>query len=63
MYKPHYYRGIPPVNLADPEYVLESMHFLSSICQHTPPLTHIEGVSRTMDLIDEMYRKAAISSG
>lgn len=63
MYKPNYYRGIPPVNLADPEYVLENMHFLSSVRQRTSPLTDIEGVSRTMNLIDEMYRKAAISSG
>jgi len=25
LYKPHYYQGIPPVNLADPEYTLENI--------------------------------------
>jgi predicted dehydrogenase len=57
-YKPHYYRGAPPVNLADPEYTIEDMHFLESIREGREPLTSIEESLETMKLIDELYEVA-----
>jgi predicted dehydrogenase len=57
-YKPHYYQGIPPVNLADPEYTIENMHFLESIQEAREPLTSIEKSNETMRLIDELYETA-----
>jgi predicted dehydrogenase len=57
-YKPHYYQGIPPVNLADPEYTIENMHFLESIHEAREPLTSIEKSIETMRLIDELYEVA-----
>jgi len=58
LYKPHYYQSIPPVNLGDPEYTLENIHFLHSIYSLEEPLTNLENVRETMDLVDELYRKA-----
>jgi len=58
LYKPHYYQSLPPVNLADPEYALEDLHFLSCIYSRKEPLTSLKNVSRTMNLIDELYAKA-----
>uniref|UniRef100_A0A7J2U2J7 Gfo/Idh/MocA family oxidoreductase n=1 Tax=Ignisphaera aggregans TaxID=334771 RepID=A0A7J2U2J7_9CREN len=58
LYKPHYYQGIPPVNLADPEYTIENMHFLISIHREVQPLTSIENSAETMKLIDELYKAA-----
>jgi len=58
LYKPHYYQGIPPVNLADPEYTIENMHFLKSIHENESPLTSIESSLETMKLIDELYDKS-----
>ena len=58
LYKPHYYRGIPPVNLADPEYTIENMHFLESTHGGREPFTSIEKISKTMELVDELYREA-----
>jgi len=60
LYKPHYYQGIPPVNLADPEYTLENIHFLRCIYEGGEPLTSIENSLSTMRLIDEIYEKAKI---
>ena len=57
LYRPHYYRGIPPVNLADPEYTIENIHFLLSIHNEKKPLTSIEDSNKTMRLIDELYQK------
>jgi predicted dehydrogenase len=57
-YKPHYYQGIPPVNLADPEYTIENIHFLESIHGAREPLTSIERSIETMRLIDELYETA-----
>jgi predicted dehydrogenase len=54
-YKPHYYQGIPPVNLADPEYTIENMHFLEVIHEAREPLTSIEKSIETMRLIDDLY--------
>jgi len=59
MYKPHYYQSLPPVNLADPEYTLENIHFLFSIHSSAEPLTSLKNVSPTMELVDELYRKAS----
>jgi predicted dehydrogenase len=58
LYKPHYYQSVPPVNLADPEYTLENLHFLSCIFSQTEPLTSLKSVSSTMNMIDELYAKA-----
>jgi predicted dehydrogenase len=58
LYKPHYYKGIPPVNLADPEYTLENIHFIKSIVERRDPMTSLEGSYQTMELIDELYKEA-----
>lgn len=63
MYKPQYYQGFPPVNIADPEYTLEDMHFLSSVNSHAEPLTSLRNVVETMRLIDEMYAKVDVPNG
>ena len=63
VYKPQYYQGFPPVNIADPEYTLEDMHFLSSVNSHTEPLTSLRNVVDTMRLVDEMYAKADMPNG
>jgi predicted dehydrogenase len=60
-YKPDYYQGTPPVNLADPEYTLESMHLLHCMENGSEPITSIREIGGTMALIDEMYE--ASSSG
>jgi predicted dehydrogenase len=57
LYKPHYYQGVPPVNLADPEYTIENIHFLESIHEGREPVTGIEEASETMKLVDELYRE------
>jgi len=58
LYKPHYYQGIPPVNLADPEYTIEDIHFLESVHEGQEPLTSIEKSLETMKLVDELYEAA-----
>jgi len=58
-YKPDYYRSLPPVNLADPEYALENIHFLFSINSFAEPLTSLRSTYQTMELLDELYRKAS----
>jgi len=63
IYKPLYYQGFPPVNIADPEYTLEDMHFLSSVNSHTEPITSLRNVVKSMGLIDEMYAKMDMSIG
>ncbi len=57
-YKPHYYRDTPPVNLADPEYTLEDMHFICSVGSSVRPLTDLRNLTKVMGLIDEMYKIA-----
>jgi len=59
-YRPHYYSDVPPVNMADPEYTIENMHFLSSICLSAEPLSNLKNTSQVMRLIDELYRKAGM---
>ncbi len=57
-YRPHYYSGYPPVNLADQEYTIEDIHFLNSIATRTNPKTSLEDGLKTMMLIDKLYRVA-----
>jgi len=63
MFKPHYYQGIPPVNLADPEYTLENIHFLYCINRSKEPLTSLKNVRRTMEIIDDLYKMARVKHG
>jgi predicted dehydrogenase len=63
LYKPNYYQGILPVNLADPEYTIENMHFLRCIRGNEEPLTSIESSLDTMKLIDALYEKAESYNG
>ena len=63
LYKPHYYQGIPPVNLADPEYTIENMHFIQAIHDERQPITSIENVAKTMKTIDALYKEAERSNG
>jgi predicted dehydrogenase len=58
LYKPHYYQGTPRVNLADPEYTLENLHFLDCVSQESEPATSLRKAQETMRLVDEMYSKA-----
>ena len=58
MYRPHYYQSVPPVNLADPEYTLEDIHFLFCIYSSAEPLTGLHSSSQVMKLVDELYRSA-----
>jgi len=53
--KPDYYRDLTAVNLADPEYTLEDMHFLSCITGGIAPETSLQACEATMKLIDEIY--------
>jgi len=59
-YKPHYYRGFPPVLVADPEYTIEDMHFLGYLATGRMPETSIESCEATMRLTEELYRKAGV---
>ncbi|MFH0849145.1 MAG: Gfo/Idh/MocA family oxidoreductase [archaeon] len=56
--KPHYYGKTPPVNLADPEYTLENLHFYYCIQGNREPLTALTGLERTTKIIDQMYSRA-----
>jgi predicted dehydrogenase len=55
LYKPNYYQGFPPVNLADPEYTIEDMHFLTSLADGTKTMTELPNTLRSMELIDRLY--------
>lgn len=54
-YKPNYYQGFPPVNLADPEYTIEDMHFLASLANGTKTMTELPDIQRSMELVDRLY--------
>jgi len=54
---PHYYGGVPPVNLADPEYTLENLHVLHAAMGGVEPITSLDKVRGTMMLVDELYEK------
>jgi len=57
-YKPHYYQGVPPVNIADPEYTFENLHFLHCIHNRLEPETSMKAMVENMRVIDDMYSKA-----
>lgn len=57
-YKPMYYRSFPPVLLADPEYTIENMHFLSVIEKKHEPLTSFRMSYNTMRLLEQLYEVA-----
>jgi predicted dehydrogenase len=57
LYKPHYYQGVPPVNLSDPEYTIEDIDFIESLYEDREPLTIIEKTSDAMKLVEELYNK------
>lgn len=57
-YRPHYYQGIPPVVVADPEFTIENMHFLLSLLEARKPETSLEDSKKTLRLIDMAYREA-----
>lgn len=59
LYKPHYYRGFPPVLIADPEYTIEDMHFLSTIEHGIMAITSLETCKYTMTIVEELYRRAS----
>ncbi|MEM2288594.1 MAG: hypothetical protein QW503_05860, partial [Sulfolobales archaeon] len=59
LYRPHYYQGFPPVLVADQEYTIEDMHFLSTIENKVKPLTSLESCRCTMILLEELYKKAS----
>ena len=59
-YKPNYYPGYPPVNLADPEYTIENIHFLNTIATCEKPLTSIDEAVETMKIIDMLYEAAGV---
>ena len=63
LYKPHYYQGVPPINLADPEYTIENMHLLQAIRNKKQPMTSIENAARTMELIEILYQEAERCNG
>jgi predicted dehydrogenase len=54
-YKPNYYQGFPPVNLADPEYTIEDMHFLASLADGTKTMAELPDTLRSMELVDRLY--------
>lgn len=58
MYRPHYYQGFPPVLVADPEYTIEDMHFLSCIEKKIQPETSLESCSCAMRILEETYQSA-----
>lgn len=58
MFKPHYYQGIPPVNLAEPEYTIENIHFLNSLTSSVQPMTSLGNTAKTMEIVEEMYTKS-----
>jgi predicted dehydrogenase len=61
LFKTNFYQSIPQINLADPEYVLEDIHFIYSIFQSTRSLTDLRSQSQLMHIIDCMYEKAGYS--
>lgn len=59
LYAPHYYQGFPPVLVANHEYTIEDMHFLSVIEHKIKPITSLETCKCAMILLEELYRKAS----
>lgn len=59
LYRPHYYRGFPPVLVADQEYTIEDMHFLTVVERKTKPFTSLETCRCTMVTLEELYRRSS----
>lgn len=59
LYRPHYYQGFPPVLIADQEFTIENMHFLSTIEHKKRSVTSLESCRFTMALLEELYGKAS----
>lgn len=59
LYRPQYYQGFPPVIVADHEYTIENMHFLSVIEHKTKPVTNLESCKDTMELVEELYTRSS----
>jgi len=55
LYKPHYYQSFPPVLVADPEFTIEDIHFLSCLTMNKKPETDFESCMSVMKLIEELY--------
>lgn len=58
LYKPYYYGSSLPVNVADPEYTFENIHFFYCIDNHIEPITSLKNSVKTIKLIDKVYVKS-----
>lgn len=59
LYRPHYYQSFPPVLVANHEYTIEDMHFLSVIERKIKPIISLETCKCAMALLEELYREAS----
>ncbi len=57
LYRPHYYRSFPPVLIADHEYTIENMHFLSTIENHSKSYTSLEACRCAMTVLEDLYTR------
>lgn len=55
-YKPIYYRGFPPVLVADPEYTIEDIDFINRVIHDDEPLVDLEKSICSMEIAEELYR-------
>lgn len=62
-YKPHYYQGIPPVLVADPEYTIEDMHLLLRLVENRDTDANLDSALPVMRIIDEVYAMQGLSRG
>ncbi|WP_460024991.1 Gfo/Idh/MocA family protein [Infirmifilum sp. SLHALR2] len=62
-YRPHYYQGIPPVLVADPEYTIENMHLLLSLAENRDTGVNLDSALPAMRIIDEAYALQGSSHG
>jgi len=62
-YRPHYYQGIPPVLVADPEYTIENMHLLLSLAENRNTGVNLDSALPAMRIIDEVYALQGSSHG
>jgi len=54
-YRPHYYQGIPPALVADPEYTIEDMHLLLCLAESRDTDVNLESALPAMKIVDEAY--------
>ncbi len=57
-YRPHYYQGLPPVLVADPEFTIENMHLLLRLLDGGEPATSLRRSEPGMRIVEEAYSKA-----